>query len=129
MNQKEYIIEFENITEEKAGKYANELRNFILQEIPKNIEVEKKRDDSDAQDFGATLLISIFTIALAKGVAEGAGEEIGKKLGKVIFEWLENRNEVKLTIKTTKDEILLENITHKDEEYKIEEVFVDIYNP
>ena len=100
MEQRTYTITFESVSTADANRYASELRNILLDATP-NIKVERKREDSRAQDFGATLLLVLATPAVPV-------------LIKAIENWLALRHTVGISIKTAEGEIIVTNLTSKD---------------
>ncbi len=99
MKQQEYLITFEGISVAEANRYANELRNALLDATP-DIEVRQKRSDDRTQDFGATLVLILGAPAVVV---------VAKALG----DWLKLRNSAKITIK--KDgQVVAENLTSND---------------
>lgn len=105
MNQNTYLITFEGLSAETANKYAAELGE-ILADTSRDVRVERKREDPDAQDLGGTLVLILGTgaaIALAKGLAD----------------WLRKRNDATVTVtkvgpKGTKETMKGTGLTSKD---------------
>lgn len=70
MDQQTYIIKFDGVSPSDANRYADELRNALLNATP-DVQVQRRRDDPRAQDFGATLVLILgapATIAIAKEI-------------------------------------------------------------
>ena len=99
MLQQTYLITFDEVSSAEANRYAEELREFLLDASP-DIEVNRKRDDIHTQDFGATLVLLLGTPAVAAVVT-------------AIGNWLTLRNKASLTIKRSNEEIVVQNITSK----------------
>lgn len=99
MSQGTYLITFEEIAPAEASRYADELRDDLLNAGAKK--VERRRSDPRAQDFGTTLVLVLGTPA-AVAVATALGN------------WLGRRHGSKLTIRMPDGEIILENVSSKD---------------
>jgi hypothetical protein len=108
MERQTYTITFDGISSADANRYASELRD-ILRDASPDVEVERKRNDLRAQDFGATLIVVLGTPA---GVA----------IVKAIENWLSLRHGTGITIKTAEGEIIATNLTSKDA-MKLAELF------
>jgi hypothetical protein len=94
-----YIITFDNVSAADANRYAEELRQTLLNASP-DVEVHRRRDDPHTQDFGATLVLLLGTPAAA-AIATAIGN------------WLAVRNRASITIKRTDEQIVVQNITSK----------------
>ena len=81
LNQQTYIIQFENVSDAEANRYAAELRDFLLDATP-DIEVDRKRNDPHTQDFGATLLLLVGTPAAA-AAAKAIGNWLALRRGTI----------------------------------------------
>lgn len=69
---KELVLTFEGATLADANMFSADLADFLLDAAP-DVEVERRRDDADAMDFGATLVLVLGTpaiLALANGLAD-----------------------------------------------------------
>lgn len=97
VEQQTYLITFDNVSAAEANRYAEELRHFILAASP-DVTVQRQRDDPQAQDFGATLVLLLGTPA--------AGAII-----KAIGDWLALRNRASLSIRRDGETLALKNIT------------------
>ena len=100
MDKQECIITFVDASVADATRYASELRESLLEANP-YASVEQRRDDPNSQDLGTTLVLvfgSQFAVAIAQGIRS----------------WLAKRDSARLTIKTPKGTILLENVNAKD---------------
>lgn len=100
MDQQTYIIRFDNASDAEANRYASELRDMLLDAAP-DVEVNRRRDNPDTQDFGATLLLFLGAPAVVA---------IAKALGN----WLTLHRQAGITIKTANGEIVGTNLTSKD---------------
>ncbi len=100
MNQQTYIITFDDVSPADANRYADELRNALLDTTP-DITVQRRRDDPRTQDFGATLVLVLGTPAVVTVV-------------KTIGDWLKLRASASLTIETPEKRIVVQNITSKN---------------
>jgi hypothetical protein len=95
-----FIIEFEGVSQADANRYANELRDELLDSVPE-LRIQQRAADPNSQDFGSTLILILgapAVVAVAKGVRA----------------WLERRNIASLTVKTPKGEIIARGLTSKD---------------
>jgi hypothetical protein len=108
MDQQTYIVTFDNVSAADANRYADELRNALLDATP-DISVQRKREDPRTQDFGATLILVLGTPAVIA-------------LVKAIGNWLSLRHQVGITIKTAEGEIVGTNLTSTDA-MKLAELF------
>lgn len=86
------IVAFPDATAAEGNRFANSLAD-ILQDVDPNIVVDRQRERSETQDFGASLAVILGTAAataVAKGIAtwlarnSGARIEIRRK-GKVVL--------------------------------------------
>jgi hypothetical protein len=97
LEQQTYIITFDDVSAADANRYAEELRQALLDATP-DVEVYRRRDDPHTQDFGATLVILLGTPTAAAVVT-------------AIGNWLALRNRASLTIKKADEQIVVQNIT------------------
>jgi len=97
MDEQTYIITFDGISTAEANRYAQELRQVLLDASP-HVEVQRRRDDPRTQDFGSTLVLLVGTPAVTAIVT-------------AIGNWLKLRNQASLTIKRSDEQIILQNIT------------------
>lgn len=100
MNERTYLITFDDASPSDANRYADELRNALLDATP-DIMVKRKRSDPHAQDFGATLILILGTPATAAVVT-------------AVGNWLKLRQSASITWKMEDEQILVQNITGKD---------------
>jgi hypothetical protein len=100
MGNQMYIITFKNVSFADANRYAEELRNALL-DANDDIEVQRRRDNSHTQDIGSTLVIVLGTPA-AVGVVNA------------ISDWLKLRHNASLTIESDDKRIHVENISSKN---------------
>src|SRR5260370_11277903 len=99
VDEQMYIITFDNVSAADAHRYAEELRQALLDASP-DVEVQRRRDDPHTQDFGGTLVLLLGTPAAAAVVT-------------AIGNWLALRNRASLTIKRADEQIVVQNITSK----------------
>lgn len=97
MDKQTYIITFDTISAAEANRYAEELRQALLDASP-NVEVQRRRDDPHTLDFGSTLVLLVGTPAISAVVT-------------ALGNWLMLRNRASLTIKRPDEQIVLQNIT------------------
>jgi hypothetical protein len=94
------LLEFENVSPRQAGKWATELEDALKVTVPTTT-VERSRDDQEAQDFGATLVLVFGTpvaVALAKGIAQ----------------WMNRHDQASITVKTPEGEIVARGLNSRD---------------
>jgi hypothetical protein len=99
MDKQTYIISFETVEAATANRYAEELRQALLNASP-DIQVHRRRDDPHTQDFGGTLVLLLGTPAAAATIT-------------ALSNWLTLRNRASITIKRGNDQIVAQNITSK----------------
>ena len=100
MNEQTYLLSFEGVSEAEANRYAEELREALL-DATTEIAVQRQRENPLAQDLGATLVLIMGTPALVAAV-------------NAIGNWLQKRHSASLTIITAEKKIVAENLTNKD---------------
>ena len=100
MDQQTYIIKFDNASDAEANRYASELRDMLL-DAASDVEVDRRRDNPDTQDFGATLVLVLGAPAIV-AIATALGN------------WLTLHRRAGITIKTANGEIVGTNLTSKD---------------
>lgn len=100
MDQQTYIVTFGEVSPADANRYAEELRNALLDATP-DITVQRRRENAYTQDFGATLVLILGTPAVAAVVA-------------AVDNWLKLRNSASLTWKTADEQIIVQNISSKN---------------
>ncbi len=67
MDQQTYIVTFEGASPADASRYAEELRNALL-DATSDISVQRIQEDPRAMDFGATLILVLGTPAVVAAV-------------------------------------------------------------
>jgi RNA 3'-terminal phosphate cyclase len=100
MDQQTYLITFEGVPPAVANRYSDELKSVLLK-ASSEIEVQQRREDVHAQDFGATLVLVLGAPAVVAAV-------------KALGDWLQRRHGVGLTMKTENGEVIATNLTSKD---------------
>jgi hypothetical protein len=85
MDEQTYIITFDTASAADANRYAEELRQALLDASP-DVQVHRRRDDPRTQDFGTTLVLLLGTPATAAIVT-------------AIGNWLALRNRASITSK------------------------------
>lgn len=108
MNESVYIVKFDNVSAADANRYAEELRNALLDASP-YVKVDRRRDDPRTQDFGATLVLVLGTPAVIAAA-------------KALGNWLQLRNSASITLEDSDGKIVAKNITNKDV-VKLTEIF------
>ncbi len=99
MDEQTYIITFDTASAADANRYAEELRQALLDASP-DVQVHRRRDDPRTQDFGSTLVLLLGTPATAAIVT-------------AIGNWLALRNRASITVKRADEQIVIQNITSK----------------
>ena len=97
MERQTYILTFDTASAADANRYAEELRQALLDASP-DVEVHRQRDDPRTQDFGATLVLLLGTPAIGAVVT-------------AIGNWLVSRNRASITVKRADEEIVVQNVT------------------
>jgi len=100
MVQQTYIVIFEGVSPVDAHRYAEELRNILLDATP-DLTVQRRRENPLTQDFGATLVLTLGTPAVVAVVT-------------AVGNWLKLRNSASLTWKTADGHMIVQNITSKN---------------
>jgi hypothetical protein len=100
MNEQTYLLSFEGVSEAEANRYAEELREVLL-DATTEIAVQRQRENPLAQDLGASLVLIMGTPAFVAAV-------------QAIGNWLQKRHSASLTIVTAEQKIVAENLTNKD---------------
>ncbi len=100
MDEQTYIITFDTVSAADANRYAEELRNALLDATP-DIIVQRRRENPYTQDFGATLVLTLVTPAVLAVV-------------KALGDWLTLRYRASLTLKTADGELTVQNITSQN---------------
>jgi hypothetical protein len=88
MDEQTYVITFDDVSAADANRYAEELRQALLDASP-DIEVHRRRDDPRTQDFGATLVLILGTPAVTAAttaVAQAIGNWLLRRRGDIIIE-------------------------------------------
>jgi hypothetical protein len=70
VDEQTYIITFDTASAADANRYAEELRQALLDASP-DVEVHRRRDNPHTQDFGTTLVLVLGTpaaVAAAKAI-------------------------------------------------------------
>jgi hypothetical protein len=99
MVEQMYTITFDAISAADANRYAEELRQALLDAEP-DVQVHRRRDDPHTQDIGSTLVLILeapATVALVTAIGN----------------WLALRNRAAITVKKADEQIVIENITSK----------------
>jgi Effector Associated Constant Component 1 len=100
MSEHTYVIKFEGTSLADANRYADDLRDALLDVSPE-IRVAVKRDDPSTMDFGGTLVVVLGTsavIAIAKGIQS----------------WLQRRDTATITIETPNGKAIAQNISGRN---------------
>jgi hypothetical protein len=100
MDQQRYIITFENGSVADANRWANELKETILDAPTSDVEVEQQRDNLYSLDFGATLLLVLGTPAIMV-------------VAKAVGNWLQRRQSASLTFKRPEGDVIATGINNK----------------
>lgn len=100
MTQQTYIVTFHGISSADANRYAEELRNALL-DATSEITVQRRRVDPQTQDFGSTLILILGTPAVVATAA-------------AVGNWLKLRTSASLTIEIPGKRVIAQNINSKD---------------
>lgn len=100
MSEQTYLLSFEGTSEAEANRYAEELREVLL-DASAEIAVQRQRENPLAQDFGASLVLILGAPAVVAAV-------------RAIDNWLQKRRSATLTIVTAEHKVVAENLTNKD---------------
>jgi hypothetical protein len=100
MEKQTYIVTFEGVSPSDANRYAEELRNALL-DATADITVQRKRENPQAQDFGSNLVLILGTPAAAAVVT-------------ALSNWLQLRKNASLSWKSADGEIYIQNISSKN---------------
>ena len=73
MEKQTYIVTFEGVSPSDANRYAEELRNALL-DATADIAVQRKRESPQTQDFGSTLILILGTPAVGAVVTAVDGQ-------------------------------------------------------
>src|SRR5258708_4333786 len=96
MKQHSYTITFDQVSSADANRYAEELRQFLLNAAT-GLEVTPVRTDPRTQDLGTMLLAALGTSSITV-------------FARALGDWLKLRHSVGITIKTDKGEIIGSNL-------------------
>jgi hypothetical protein len=99
-NQKTVTLSFTGATADDANRYASDLKDFLA-DVAAGASIEKRRDRSDTQDFGTTLVLVLGTTAVS-AVARG------------IAAWLQRNSGARITVKNAHGELVAEGLDSKD---------------
>jgi hypothetical protein len=100
MSEQSYLLSFEGVSEAEANRYAEELREVLL-DATTEIAVQRQRENPLAQDLGASLVLIMGTPGLVAAF-------------QAISNWLQKRHSATLSIVTAEKKIVAENLTSKD---------------
>ena len=100
MSQQTYLVTFEGISPADAQRYAEELRNALLDAVP-DMTIQRRRENPSTQDFGATLVLTLGTPAVLAVV-------------KAVGDWLKLRNSASLKWEAADEHLSVQNITSKN---------------
>lgn len=109
MDQQTYIIKFDGVSVADANRYANELRNMIL-DAASGVIIQQRSDDPHMQDFGTVLVLIL-------------GGSSVTAIAKAIGDWLKLGRGASLTIEDSQKKVIAKNITGKDA-LKLAELFL-----
>jgi hypothetical protein len=84
VDQQSYMITFDDVSPADANRYADELREVLLDASP-DVRVERKRENPSTQDFGATLVLILGTPA-AVTIARAIGNWLALRRGTISIE-------------------------------------------
>jgi hypothetical protein len=94
------LLSFSGAEPADGNRYASNLKDFLL-DLGTDVRVEKRRENLDSQDFGSTLVLVLGTTAisaLARGIAV----------------WLQRNAGARITLRTTRGEVVAEGLDSND---------------
>jgi len=98
------LLSFAGATADDRSRYAADLKEFLA-DLDPALQLERRRERPDAQDFGSTLVLVLGTTAvtaLAHGVASwlrrnsGAKITVRKSTGELVAEGLDSRDAARI---------------------------------
>src|SRR5579864_3843089 len=104
MEKTTYHVTFEEVSPSDANRYAEELRNALLDAAP-DIIVQRKRESPQAQDFGTSLVLILGTPVATTAVSA---------VVTAVDNWLRLRRNASLNWKSADGEITIRNISSKN---------------
>jgi hypothetical protein len=99
-NLEELTLSFAGATADEGNRYASDLEAF-LRDVDPSVQLERRRERSDSQDFGSTLVLVLGTTAvsaLARGLAV----------------WLQRNAGARIAVKNANGELVAEGLDSKD---------------
>ncbi len=99
----EFVISFPGASTAEANRFAADLA-IVIRETDKGTKVKQQRENPEAQDFGATLLVILGTAsatAVANGISSWLARHSGAKIqidadGKVVASNLDSRDAARI---------------------------------
>lgn len=104
MDQQTYILRFDDVSTADANRYADELRELLLDASPE-VSVERKREHPSTQDFGTTLVLILGTPAVV-AIARVIGNWLALRRGTISIQ-TENGEITKITGTNMTNEVQL----------------------
>lgn len=99
MDQCTYLIVFDDISSADANRYAQELRDLLLDALP-SAQVQQKRNDPRTQDWGTIVEIVLGSTSVVT-------------LTKAVGDWLLRRQGASLTFKRPEGDVIARGINNK----------------
>jgi hypothetical protein len=101
METQTLTVRFDGATVAEGNRYAEDLRRELV-EAADDVQVDRRRDDPEAQDFGATLVLVLGTPAIVA-------------VAKAVHDWLSRDNAAAVTIERADGEkLVVRNLESKD---------------
>ena len=100
MDEQTMVVKFENCSVADANRWAEDLRRELLDRVP-DVQVDRKRDNPAAQDFGASLVLILGAPAVVV-------------LAKALKTWLARNNAASIRLETTDGVLVANNLESKD---------------
>jgi hypothetical protein len=99
-DQRTAVLSFDGATQDEGNRYAADLKDFLA-DIDARVHVEHRRERTDSQDFGTTLVLVVGTAAvntLARGIAA----------------WPQRNSGARITVKHANGELVAKGLDSKD---------------
>jgi hypothetical protein len=99
-NVSTYVVRFDRATAADANRYADDLRQNLLRQLP-DADVQRDRRDQESQDFGSSLVIILGTPTVVA-------------LARALHAWLTRNNAASLRIETKEGTLVAANLNSAD---------------
>jgi hypothetical protein len=99
MDQHTYLVIFDDTSSADANRYAEELRDLLLDAVP-SAQIQRKRSDPRTQDWGTIIEIVLGSASVVS-------------FAKAVGNWLQRRQSASLTFKRPEGDVIASNINNK----------------